>query len=90
MDFNKRNKDLTEVFDEKYKANHGNYERIEQEKSGFNYKMFGIKDKKDLRREILTSHSVASQVSNLNAKINQANNICNKQKLNNIKDRFGK
>lgn len=90
MNFENKNKDLTKVFDERYKANHEQYEKIEQEKKSFNYKMFGIKEKKDLRQEILKSHSVSSQVKRLNTKINQANNINNTQKLNNIKDRIGK
>ena len=88
MNFNRRVKDLTEVFDEKYKANKNNHDRIIQERKDFNYKMFGIRDKEDLRKEIRESNSISSKVNNLNQKINAAKGANNIEKMNNIRNNF--
>lgn len=64
-----RNKDLTQVFDAKWKANYGNNEKIEQAKKDFNFKMFGIRDKEDVRKEMREFNSVSSQVDRLNQRM---------------------
>lgn len=87
----KRNNDLTEVFDQKYKANHGNNERVQQEIKDFNRKIFGIKDKEDIRKEMRKSNSVEGQVNSLNQRMNcmnprmgNVNNINGQHGMNNM------
>lgn len=71
----KRNNDLTEVFDQKWNANHGNNEIVQQKKKDFNFKMFGIKDKADARKEMREANSVNSKVNNLNQRMNTMKNM---------------
>ena len=68
MNFQK-NEDLTCVFDKRWRANHGNNEKVQEAKDNFNFKMFGIKDKNIIKKEIREANSVRGQVNNLNQKI---------------------
>ena len=75
MDYNKRNKDLTEVFEQRYQANkYDNIKKAKQEQNVFTFRMFGIKDKDTSRKELRESYSIESKVNNLNNKIKQQNN----------------
>lgn len=65
-----RNKDLTQVFDEKWRANYRNNEKVQEAKKEFNKRVFGIRDKEDVRKEIREFNSVSSQVDRLNQRIN--------------------
>lgn len=71
----KRNNDLTEVFDQKWNANHGNNEIVQQKKKDFNLKMFGIRDKNDVKKEMREANSVNGRVNNLNQKMSAMNNM---------------
>lgn len=79
MDFKqsnfRRNNDLEEVFNQRYKANHGNNERVQREIKDFNYKMYGIKDKDDTRKMMRDANSVKGQIDRLNKNINAVNNF---------------
>ena len=66
----KRNNDLTEVFDQRWQANHGNNEKIQQVKADFNFKMFGIKDKNVIKKGMREANSVRGQVNSLNQRVN--------------------
>lgn len=70
-----RNNDLEEVFNQRYKANYGNNEKVQENIKDFNRKMFGIRDKADIRREIREANSVNSQVERLNQKMSSLNKI---------------
>lgn len=67
-----RNKDLTQIFDEKWRANYGNNEKVSQAKKDFNKRMFGIRDKEEIRKEMREHYSVGSQVERLNQRMNSA------------------
>ena len=91
MDFNnKRVEDLTKVFDKRYSANNGNYEKVSQAKKDFNYRMFGIRDKEDKRQELREANSPQGQVNRLNERIGNAKSINNINRMNNIRGRFDK
>ena len=66
----KRNNDLTEVFDQRWRANHGNNERVQQAKADFNFKMFGIKDKNMIKKDMREANSVRGQDNSLNQRVN--------------------
>lgn len=71
----RRDNDLEEVFNQRYKANYGNNEKVQENIKDFNRKMFGIRDKADIRREIREANSVNSHVEHLNQKMNGLNKI---------------
>ncbi len=67
-----RNKDLLEVFNERWKANHSlNIKQMKEKEKKFNERMFGNikKDEKSI------SNKPIDRVNRLNEKINSANNI---------------
>lgn len=69
----RRNNDLSEVFEQRYRANKGNNEIISEKKKEFNRKMFNIRDKEDIRKEIRSANSVEGQVKSLNDRMNVLN-----------------
>ena len=83
-----RNNDLTNVFDQRWNANHGNNEKVQQAKKDFNYKMFGIRDKEDIRREMREANSVSSKVNNLNQKMDAAKAMNHIGKMNDMRNNF--
>lgn len=83
-----RNNDLTNVFNQRWNANHGNNEKVQQAKKDFNYKMFGIRDKEDIRREMREANSVSSKVNNLNQKMDAVKAMNNIGKMNNMRNNF--
>ena len=64
-----RNKDLTEVFNQKWNANYRTSEKISNNMKEFNKKMFNIKDKEEIRKEMREANTVNSQVDRLNKKM---------------------
>lgn len=72
-----RNKDVTQVFDERWRANYGKNEKISQTKEDFNKRMFGIRDKEEIRKEMREYNSVESQVERLNQKMNSSASMRN-------------
>jgi len=76
MDFQNRNKDLTEVFDQRYNANH-NYDNIKQKidnQNEFMKKMYNIpdKDSRDINREVKSTKDAT--LERLNEKLGALNN----------------
>ncbi len=69
-----RNKDLTEVFNQKWNANYRTSEKISNNMKEFNKKMFNIKDKEEIRKEMREANTVNSQVDRLNKKMEGLNN----------------
>lgn len=67
--FNNRNKDLSQVFDQRWKASNINDKKIKEERKQFNFKMFGIRDKEDVRKELRQANTVDAKVERLNQKM---------------------
>ena len=67
-----RNKDVTQVFDERWRVNYRTNEKVSQAKKDFNRRMFGIRDKEEVRKEMREYNSVESQVERLNQKMNSS------------------
>ncbi len=72
MEFQKRIRDVSEVVDSQWKANH-NYQEIkkynEGRKAHFN-KMYNIRDKEDMKKEILEANSATGQIKRLQENMN--------------------
>lgn len=83
MEF-KRNNDLENVFEQRYRANHGNNEIVQEKKKDFNRKMFNIRDKDDIRKEIRDANSVSGKVNSLNERMNAMN-----PNMSNVNSGFG-
>lgn len=74
MEFKKRVQDVGQVFDSRWKANHGYQERkefLDGRKQHFN-KMYNIQDKDERKKEFLRASSVDGQVQRLSDKMNAA------------------
>ena len=67
--FNNRNRDLSQVFDQRWKANTINDKKIKEDRKQFNFKMFGIRDKEDVRKELRQANTVDAKVERLNQKM---------------------
>ena len=75
MNFQNRNKDLTEVFNQRYNANH-NYNNIKQNidnNRNFMNKMYGVKDNSVNNRQPVLSTREAT-IQRLNEKMSALNN----------------
>ena len=90
MEFNKRTRDVSQVFDSNWKANH-NYQKVknfhEDRRQHFN-KMFGIQDKDERKKEILEAHSVNGQVKRLEENMRAADAGNRLEKSNNFRNNF--
>lgn len=74
MEFNKRVRDVNQVFDSQWNVNHNYAEKkkfFDGRKAHFN-KMYDIQEKVDRRKEILQSNSVDGKIQSLNEKMNAA------------------
>lgn len=73
---NRINNDLGKVFDRKWQANYKTSEKISNNMEAFNKKMFNIKDKDEIRKEMRDANTVNSKVDRLNKKMEglQTNN----------------
>lgn len=90
MEFNKRVKDASQVFDSQWKVNNNYKERQEflnQRQEHFN-KMYNIKDKQDMRKEILNANSVNGRVESLNQNMRAASEGQRLNRMNNFKNNF--
>lgn len=67
--FNNRNKDLSQVFDQRWKANKSINKKLKESKKKFNFKMYGIKDKEDIKKELHDANTVEAKVERLNQKM---------------------
>ena len=77
MDFQNRKRDLTEVFNQTYKANH-NYNNIKQNinnQNDFMRKMYNMPEKQsaEIKREVKSTRE--ETIQRLNGKMNSLNNI---------------
>lgn len=90
MEFNRRVKDVNQVFDSQWKANHNYKERqefLDKRQQHFN-KMYNIKDKQDIKKEILNANSVNGRVESLNQNMRAANEGQRLNRMNNFKSNF--
>lgn len=91
MDFNnKRVQDISQVFDRNWQVNRNNSKRQEflsGRREHFN-RMFNIRDKADMRQEVMRANSVEGQVSNLNERMNATVNGQNRMRMNDLKNNF--
>ena len=90
MEFNKRVKHASQVFDSQWKVNNNYKERQEflnQRQEHFN-KMYNIKDKQDMRKEILNANSVNGRVESLNQNLRAASESQRLNRMNNFKNNF--
>lgn len=69
----KKNNDLENVFEQRYRANHGNNEIVQEKKKDFNRKMFNIRDREDIRKEMREANSISGKVNSLNERMNVMN-----------------
>ncbi|MCI6266725.1 MAG: hypothetical protein MR598_07780 [Erysipelotrichaceae bacterium] len=75
MEFNKRVKDVSQVFDSQWNVNHDYQERKnfqDARKEHFN-RMFQIQEKEEHKKEILRANSVDGKVQTLTEKMQAAN-----------------
>ena len=75
MDNINRQKDLNKVFDERWHANRVDNDKIRQARKDFNFKMYGIRDKEDVRKELRESNTVNAKVERLNQKMEGIKNL---------------
>lgn len=90
MEINRRVQDLTEVFDRNYNVNQNNKGRqefLDGRREHFK-KVYGIKDKKDYRDEVLRANSVKGQVDNLNSRMQAFGEGQRAMNRNNFKNNF--
>lgn len=90
MDFQKRVKDVSQVFDSQWNVNHDYSEKqkfLDQRKKHFN-KMYDIQEKEDHKRKILYASSVEGKVERLNQKIDAMNANERFARRNDFKNNF--
>ena len=75
MDNINRQKDLNKVFDERWRANKVDNDKIRQARKEFNLKMYGIRDKEDVRKELRQANTVEAKVERLNQKMDGLKNL---------------
>ena len=73
--FYKKTQDLSEIFDKRWKVNNKNKKKINESKKEFRLKMYKIKDKEDIKKEIREANSVSAKVERLNKKIEGLRNL---------------
>ena len=72
-----RSEDLTKIFDRKYHANHDVNEKVQERKKDLNFKMFGIRDKEEVRQEMREANTVDAKVERLKERTDFTNNHLN-------------
>ncbi len=77
-----RNKDLTQVFDERWKANKVSGKEVNDRVKDFNLRMYGIKSKEEKRKELREANSIESRVDRLTQNMNSAFSIYNSNRGN--------
>lgn len=87
-----KNRDVLEVFNDRWKANH-NYNEISEERqkqSDFNSRMFGMKPKKTNPYSTLKPYTSKDKLDDMNNKINTNSSINTQSQVRNILDGFKK
>ena len=90
MEFNKRVKDVSQVFDSQWNVNH-NYSEVKKfhdNRREYFMKLHNIQDKDKRNQEILRANSVDGRVEALNHKMNSMNSNMNMAKRNEFRNNF--
>ncbi len=67
--FKNKNQDLSQIFNQRWKANKSINKKLKESKKEFNFKMYGIKDKEDIKKELHDANTVEAKVERLNQKM---------------------
>ena len=88
--FNRRNIDTRQIFDEKYKVNKRKEkkEKNRQRETSFKNRLYGTDNMQILKEKNIKENTVTSKVEALNQKINANNAMYKNSAMNNLKDRF--
>lgn len=88
--FNRRNIDTSQIFDEKYKVNQRREinEKNRQREKSFKSRLYGTDNMQILKERSIKENTVTSKVEALNQKINANNAMHKNSAMNNLKDRF--
>lgn len=88
--FNRRNIDTSQIFDEKYKVNQRREinEKNRQRETSFKSRLYGVDNMQILKERSIKENTVTSKVEALNQKINANNAMYKNSAMNNLKDRF--
>lgn len=88
--FNRRNIDTSQIFDEKYKVNQRREinEKNRQREISFKSRLYDVDNMQILKERSIKENTVTSKVEALNQKINANNTMYKNSAMNNLKDRF--
>ena len=88
--FNRRNIDTSQIFDEKYKVNQRREinEKNRQRETSFKNRLYDVDNMQILKEKNIKENTVTSKVEALNQKINANNAMYKNSAMNNLKDRF--
>ena len=88
--FNRRNIDTSQIFDEKYKVNQRREinEKNRQRETSCKSRLYGTDNMQILKERSIKENTVTSKVEALNKKINANNAMYKNSAMNNLKDRF--
>lgn len=88
--FNRRNIDTSQIFDEKYKVNQRREinEKNRQRETSFKNRLYDVDNMQILKERSIKENTVTSKVEALNKKINANNAMYKNSAMNNLKDRF--
>ena len=88
--FNRRNIDTSQIFDEKYKVNQRREinKKNRQRETSFKSRLYGTDNMQILKERNIKENTVTSKVEALNQKINANNTMYKNSAMNNLKDRF--
>lgn len=88
--FNRRNIDTSQIFDEKYKVNQRREinEKNRQREKSFKNRLYGTDNMQILKEKNIKENTVTSKVEALNQKINANNAMYKNSAMNDLKDRF--
>lgn len=88
--FNRRNIDTSQIFDEKYKVNQRREinEKNRQREISFKSRLYDVDNMQILKERNIKENTVTSKVETLNQKINANNAMYKNSAMNNLKDRF--
>ena len=88
--FNRRNIDTSQIFDEKYRGNQRREinEKNRQREASIKSRLYGTDNVQIVKERSIKENTVTSKVEALNQKINANNAMHNNSAMNNLKDRF--
>ena len=88
--FNRRNIDTSQIFDEKYKVNQRREinEKNRQRETSLKSRLYDVDHMQILKESSIKENTVTSKVEALNKKINANNAMYKNSAMNDLKDRF--